>query len=156
MKASRATDGKHISRHWCRCTYINGEILFTEDVPSEYRNPRTIHQHNQDQQRSIQCRRTAWRTQNNQQAETTAPNHYHDNPSPFVPFYKAQCCIFSSPSSLFREYVLLVNHLQLWAPLLVFTELGVIAAKSSRTPPRWTCSADQGIWVYLEKFYHHW
>ena len=29
------------------------ETSFTEDMPSEYRNPRVIHQHNQDQQISI-------------------------------------------------------------------------------------------------------
>ena len=35
----------------------DGELL--EDKPSEYRNPRVIHQHNQDQQISIQCKKTA-------------------------------------------------------------------------------------------------
>ena len=35
------------------------ETSFTEDMPSEYRNPRVIHQHNQDQQISIKCRKTA-------------------------------------------------------------------------------------------------
>ena len=46
------------------------ETSFTEDMPSEYRNPRVIHQHNQDQPISIPL-----------------PNHHHDNPAPFVPSY---------------------------------------------------------------------
>ena len=105
-------------------------------MPSKYKNPSTIHQHNQDQQRSIECRQTAGQTQDHQQAEDTAPNHHHDNPAPLVPFYLAHCCMFSSPS--FPHFSSTMSFfgwsLSLCVPLLL--DLSAFAAKFSRTPPR--------------------
>ena len=68
-------------------------------MPGEYRNPRLIYRHTQNQWKSIQRRKTERGTQNSQQAEETAPNHHHDNLARFVPCNLAQCCIFSKPSS---------------------------------------------------------
>ena len=103
-------------------------------MPSKYKNPSTIHQHNQDQQRSIECRQTAGQTQDHQQAEDTAPNHHRDNPAPLVPFYLVHCCMFSIPSLTFQAPCpSLVGHFHC-APLLL--DLSAFAAKFSRTPPR--------------------
>ena len=46
-------------------------------MPGEYRNPRLIYRHTQNQWKSIQRRKTERGTQNSQQAEETAPNHHH-------------------------------------------------------------------------------
>ena len=77
---------------------------------------------------------------NNQQAEDTISNHHHDNPAPLVPSLKlgTKSCMFSSLT--FQASVLFGLSLSLWAPLPPVPS--TFAAQSSRTPPRYTCSAN--------------